>query len=604
MMKTQRLLVAASVAALAFVSESCQDGLLHAPAPPGPATVTMRASLSRTAGFAPEAYDRANRVLVRFRIGDEIRFERDLLFTPSASQTIVPVDVPLHDATETMNAEIELRLGDRPLFRASTASAFSAGVSTQLDLTLEPVVAAVTCGTGVAQFTAYGQTTPLGGAALFATGDTIRGVSLDWSTSTGGVVNVDDEGQVTALQDGDVVVTCRVGDVTATRSVHVLANVASIQVAPLAATLVVGSTLPHVATLFDSRGNVITTPRPVTWSSASNTIATVNTTGVVTGVASGSARIDATSAGIVGSSTLTVVIPSSAVTIAATGVLGNAATLVGSVNPNGAATQAWFEYGTDQALTSPSTTAARVAGAGTGDVGISEAVAGLVPNTTYFFRMVASSTGGIVRGTTLSFTTPRPPSATTSSVDPTATQAYTGRGSVNPNARATTAWFEYGTSSTLSGALQTPKQSIGSGTTSVAITQSITGLQPFTTYFARVVASSTGGTTNGNILSFRTGGPPSLTNFGGFLPANTCGFAQASATGNPNGGTAEGWFEYGPTSSLGFATNHTALGSGTGGVVFSSGVTGVPVFFRAVASNAWGTSRTSVLSLTPSLCVR
>jgi phosphodiesterase/alkaline phosphatase D-like protein len=325
-------------------------------------------------------------------------------------------------------------------------------------------------------------------------------------------------------------------------------------------------------------------------------------------VSSGSARIDATSGAVVGSATLIVVSPSTAVTIASTAITGTSAVLIGSVNPRGADTQAWFEWGTDPNLAAPTVTPTRSMGAGTADVGISEAISGLVPNATYYFRVAASSAGGTVRGATLSFTTPRLPTVTTAGADPTTTQVYVVRGSVTPNGSATTAYFEYGTSPTLSSSTQTAKQSIGSGQTAVSVTQALGALQPSTTYYVRIVATNVGGTSVGAIVSFRTSGPPIIGAEGGQLPPGTCQLIQGGGEANPNGATTDGWFEYGssPTLTTFFSTPHVNLGSGTSIVHFDIAFGGSnTIYFRIAASNVWGTNRhPTILSLTPSTCIR
>jgi hypothetical protein len=58
-------------------------------------------------------------------------------------------------------------------------------------------------------------------------------------------------------------------------------------------------------------------------------------------------------------------------------------------------------------------------------------------------------------------------------------------GSVNPNGSPTTAWLEWGTTSAYGN--QTSSQSLGSGTTSVSLSESLTNLLPNTTYHFRVV---------------------------------------------------------------------------------------------------------------------
>jgi len=85
--------------------------------------------------------------------------------------------------------------------------------------------------------------------------------------------------------------------------------VASITVSPSSATLHPGDTVQLTATPHDSAGNVLA-GRTITWSSDSGAVATVNSSGVVTGVAAGAATIRATSEGKTGTATITVTAPS------------------------------------------------------------------------------------------------------------------------------------------------------------------------------------------------------------------------------------------------------------------------------------------------------
>lgn len=74
------------------------------------------------------------------------------------------------------------------------------------------------------------------------------------------------------------------------------APVASVSVAPGSVTLLVGGTRQLRATLRDARGNLLS-DRVVGWTSSAPVVATVNTTGRVTGVGVGAATVTATSEG-------------------------------------------------------------------------------------------------------------------------------------------------------------------------------------------------------------------------------------------------------------------------------------------------------------------
>jgi hypothetical protein len=185
-------------------------------------------------------------------------------------------------------------------------------------------------------------------------------------------------------------------------------------------------------------------------------------------------------------------------TLAATTVTTTSAQLNGSLNPNGLATTAYFQYGTTASY--GSTTPSGSFGITAQNIGYN--VTGLAANTTYHFRIVASNNSGTSTGNDMTFTTAgsgAPIVQTLAAAAVTTTSAQLN-GSINPNGFDTTAFFEYGLttsygSSTASGDFGTTSQNIGFVHT---------GLSPNTTYHYRVTASNSQGTTHGADASFTT----------------------------------------------------------------------------------------------------
>jgi hypothetical protein len=79
-------------------------------------------------------------------------------------------------------------------------------------------------------------------------------------------------------------------------------------------------------------------------------------------------------------------------------------------------------------------------------------------------------------------------------------------GTVDPNGLATGYVFQYGTTTAYGG--QTPLAPAGNGTITIKLSQTVTGLQPATTYHYRIVAVNPAGTTNGRDRTFKTAKVP------------------------------------------------------------------------------------------------
>jgi hypothetical protein len=86
-------------------------------------------------------------------------------------------------------------------------------------------------------------------------------------------------------------------------------------------------------------------------------------------------------------------------------VTASAATLNGTVNPRGLATNAWFEYSTSQDFAQATSTTQTAVGSGTTPVSVTQDVSGLAADTTYYFRTVANRSGVVARGDIASFRT-------------------------------------------------------------------------------------------------------------------------------------------------------------------------------------------------------
>lgn len=136
-----------------------------------------------------------------------------------------------------------------------------------------------------------GETIELSAVASNADGNVILHKSFTWATSDTSVAAVNTRGTVTAVANGLATITATTEGVAATATITVAQQVVTMEVVPAWVSLVsLGETLQLAATAFDARGNAIA-GEPFTWTTSDESLATVNTSGLVTAIAPGSASI-------------------------------------------------------------------------------------------------------------------------------------------------------------------------------------------------------------------------------------------------------------------------------------------------------------------------
>lgn len=176
-----------------------------------------------------------------------------------------------------------------------------------------------------------GSTLTISATVRDANGGTLSGRVVTWTSSDAAVATVSNSGVVTAVATGNATITATSEGKNATAAVTVSAiPVASVTVAPPSASLLVGGTTTLTTVTKDADGNVLS-GRVVTWTSSAPSIATVSSSGVVTGVGAGDATITATSEGRSGTASISVALaPVATITLtpsSASLVVGSGTTL-------------------------------------------------------------------------------------------------------------------------------------------------------------------------------------------------------------------------------------------------------------------------------------
>lgn len=269
-----------------------------------------------------------------------------------------------------------------------------------------------------------------------------------------------------------------------------------------------------------------------------------------------------------------------AISGAASNVQNNAATINGTVDPEGIPlSDCHFSYVDDaefqahgyaNAVDVDCIPTAPSIPTGTGAVPVGAELTGLSPFTTYHFRLAAANVNGGDVGADQTFTTHDAPL-----VSPLFPGFATDRsanlgGKVNPRGRPTTYYVQYSTDPAFSPSASTSVPAAqdgaaGSGMEPVFVAHTVEGLSPSTTYHYRVVAENEFGTAISKAISFTTLASNALTgglpdgrawervspidkNGGAVLPGASVAFkilanlAQASSSGDAVAYTSDGHF--------------------------------------------------------------
>jgi hypothetical protein len=281
---------------------------------------------------------------------------------------------------------------------------------------------------------------------------------------------------------------------------------------------------------------------------------------------------------------------------ATTSITGTKATLNATVNPDGlAVTECKFEYGTTSAYGSSKPCEGAIP-PDSSDHPVTAALTGLVPGSTYHFRILVTNANGTNQSSDQTFETPQ--LAFTEDATAVTGAGATLNGAVNPDGLAVTECkFEYGTSMSYGSTVTCAESSgaIGTGTSPVPVHAALSSLAPGTTYHFRLVVANAEGTAQGSDLTFTTFGPLISVQS---VEAVGVTDVTVSAKVNPKGEKTTYHVEYGTTASYGQSTAESfPIGfegdesSHTVSVHIGGLIPGTAYHFRFVATNPSGNIR-------------
>ncbi len=285
----------------------------------------------------------------------------------------------------------------------------------------------------------------------------------------------------------------------------------------------------------------------------------------------------------------------------------HAATLNALVTPNDSeVTECFFEWGTNPgALSNTVPCSPANLGAGSEPVAVSAGISGLEESASYYYRVVAGNSFGVVQGGQSHFgTPPNKPRANTEPARQVAHTTATLRGFVTPHgALVEDCYFQWGAGN-LENVAPCEPSSQGSGEEPVAVSAPLAGLTESTTYEFRLVALNRFGNDEGGTLRFTTLpalAKPQMRN----TEELTSETALLRGVVNPeDSAVSECAFEYGETPALGSSASCGTLPSGATSSKVSAAVTGLTPMttyhVRLRARNAFGVSYSNETTLTTS----
>ena len=165
----------------------------------------------------------------------------------------------------------------------------------------------VTVSPATSELTAVGATVQLSAEVRDQSGQ-VMVATVTWVSNNTSVATVGTSGLVTAAGNGTATITATAGTVSGSATVTVAQQVSAVEVTPATGIVLPGTTLQLAAEAQDANGHAVAESRFV-WASSDTTLAVVDSTGLVTGIALGEVQVSATSSGATGRAQLEVVEP-------------------------------------------------------------------------------------------------------------------------------------------------------------------------------------------------------------------------------------------------------------------------------------------------------
>lgn len=155
-----------------------------------------------------------------------------------------------------------------------------------------------------------GQSLNLSAIGTFSDGSTQNvSSSVVWSTASPTIASISSSGLATAVGHGTTTITATSGSISGGTPLTVEGMLTSIQVTPSGNSILMGTAQQFTATGTFSDGTTENLTAQATWTSSNTSVATINSSGLATGITAGTSTITATSGAVTGSTALAVTQP-------------------------------------------------------------------------------------------------------------------------------------------------------------------------------------------------------------------------------------------------------------------------------------------------------
>ncbi len=210
--------------AITFVATtvSACEALLTDPAPATPDVDVSFTFEGEAAGGVAEAFDRVNRVYLLFTRADSAQRDTVIRVTTEDGVARVRLKLDTRERIPALGVYAELRANTAALFKGSRVIRIEIGAPTSAEIALSPVAAFVQPDRQLLTLQSIGDTIRLSSAVLFASRDTIPGLSGVWAAEDASIVAVTPAGLALARHVGQTRLLLRYGTLTDTINARVL----------------------------------------------------------------------------------------------------------------------------------------------------------------------------------------------------------------------------------------------------------------------------------------------------------------------------------------------------------------------------------------------